>query len=573
MKNNKKADFNVIKTFCTLSEALEEIRVHDFKNIIDELGNQIPITSCDALSFIQEDLDQDLIRLSEYLHTTPLQTLFFIATYSKQINHRQEVDLDDIARFFGVNAVSILPLHPCLIELINKNILILSRQHFKDGFFVNGDIEYAMHNNECLKMTKKKKKDCYQFCAQVSGLIKERSNEKFSTWKLFELVQNLEKECAHLSIIKQLQKLGIDVEDRTFFYEACDDFLQSRSHHTGLDITLKDIYGNAHDRINLSRQFIEERHPLLVNGLLELLPANFVSDAEITLTEKGQRIFLGKDFDLFDTNAKTRKNLVVPEDIPEKRLFFGEELTQRLSMLQSSLMPQQLDDLQKRLEEKALPKGVTVLFHGTPGTGKTEAAMQLAKATGRSVFHVEIAACKSKWFGDSEKIMKKLFNTYRDMCKREKLKPILLFNEADAIFSQRRDVGSSPVAQTENAIQNILLEEIEKLDGILIATTNLTKNFDDAFARRFLFKIEFSNPSQDAKQAIWKDKLPWLSEEEAATLAQKHNLSGGEIDNVVRKSLMEEVINGTRPSVETLSQWSSDEKLNKEKCKSIGFVA
>jgi SpoVK/Ycf46/Vps4 family AAA+-type ATPase len=71
-----------------------------------------------------------------------------------------------------------------------------------------------------------------------------------------------------------------------------------------------------------------------------------------------------------------------------------------------------------------------------------------------------------------------------------------------------KSIGSGNVDQTENAIQNIILEEMENLDGILIATTNLTENLDKAFERRFLFKIRFDKPTLEAKTNIWKDKIP-----------------------------------------------------------------
>ena len=114
--------------------------------------------------------------------------------------------------------------------------------------------------------------------------------------------------------------------------------------------------------------------------------------------------------------------------------------------------------------------------------------------------------------------------------------PILLFNECDAFFSKRKDVNSSNTAQVENSIQNIILEEMENLNGILIATTNLVDNLDPAFERRFLFKIHFENPSVEAKKAIWRYKLPWLTPDKASQLAESYNLSGGEIDNIVRKA-------------------------------------
>ena len=321
------------------------------------------------------------------------------------------------------------------------------------------------------------------------------------------------------------------------------------------------------------RSFLDKNHPLQTLGLAELHAAEFPQDSVVKLTEKGKRIFLENDYDIFSTATKKNKDLVYPEHIQEKHLFFTKETEEKVNMLKYSLMEQQLNLLQQRLSENSMPKAITTLFYGAPGTGKTEAVMQLAKATGRSVYHVDISSCKSMWFGESEKIMKNIFNRYQEICKQETLKPILLFNEADAIFNKRKDTSVSSVAQTENAIQNILLEEMEQFDGILIATTNLASNFDDAFSRRFLFKVQFDKPTQEAKTAIWKDKLPWLNEEEAAKLAQCHNLSGGEIDNVVRKSLMEEVLNGVRPDINALLQWCSEEHFGQSTSSPIGFVA
>ena len=167
------------------------------------------------------------------------------------------------------------------------------------------------------------------------------------------------------------------------------------------------------------------------------------------------------------------------------------------------------------------------------------------------------------WYGESEKIIKKIFSDYRKSCRGNAKKPILLFNEADAIFSKRRSIGSGngSIDQTENTIQNIILEEMEKLEGILIATTNLEGNLDAAFERRFLFKIRYEKPSLQAKTDIWRDKLPSLSETDARTLASGFDFSGGEIDNIVRKATMEEVISGRAPSLGDIVSFCEHERL------------
>lgn len=112
---------------------------------------------------------------------------------------------------------------------------------------------------------------------------------------------------------------------------------------------------------------------------------------------------------------------------------------------------------------------------------------------------------------------------------------------------------------------------MENLDGILIATTNLADNLDGAFERRFLFKIRFDKPTVEAKRNIWISKLPSLSVEDAHTLASSYEFSGGQIDNIVRKALMQEVIKGEKPTLNSLITMCSEEKISKKNARRIGF--
>jgi SpoVK/Ycf46/Vps4 family AAA+-type ATPase len=184
---------------------------------------------------------------------------------------------------------------------------------------------------------------------------------------------------------------------------------------------------------------------------------------------------------------------------------------------------------------------------------------------------VDISQTKSCWFGESEKKIKEIFDKYRQLCKDAEQTPILLFNEADAVLSKRKDVGTSNVAQTENAIQNIILQEMETLDGILIATTNLANNFDAAFERRFLFKVKFEKPTIEAKMNIWNNKLSWLTPDDSKRIAEVFDFSGGEIDNIVRKATMDELITGKHSSIEQLISLCSNERLENAERKKVGF--
>ena len=174
--------------------------------------------------------------------------------------------------------------------------------------------------------------------------------------------------------------------------------------------------------------------------------------------------------------------------------------------------------------------------------------------------------------GESEKSIKKVFDKYREAVKDGGIIPILLFNEADAVFGIRQEGAESAVDKMENSIQNIILQEMEDLDGILIATTNLTTNLDKAFERRFLYKIRFERPSREARVSIWRAMMPSLSEEEAKILANNYDFSGGQIENIVRKREIQSIIDSTEPSFNDVLSFCSEEVIgNGTGRRRIGF--
>jgi SpoVK/Ycf46/Vps4 family AAA+-type ATPase len=158
--------------------------------------------------------------------------------------------------------------------------------------------------------------------------------------------------------------------------------------------------------------------------------------------------------------------------------------------------------------------------------------------------------------------------------EKSEIAPILLFNEADAVIGKRKEFNSSSraVDQTENTIQNIILQEMENLSGILIATTNLTQNMDSAFERRFLYKITFDKPSMESRKGIWNALLPDLPGNNVSELSGKFELSGGQIENIARKVEVDAIINGEDMRMEKLAQYCKDESQNGfNSSKRIGF--
>ena len=261
--------------------------------------------------------------------------------------------------------------------------------------------------------------------------------------------------------------------------------------------------------------------------------------------------------------------------IKEKTLFFNASEQEQIQRLTSLLSAENLPSVQKRLEEQGLRKGFACLFYGSPGTGKTESVLQIARQTGRDLMQVDIAGLRDKFVGESEKNIKEVFSRYRRLCKNSEVMPILFFNEADAIISKRTENVEHSVDKMDNAMQNIILQEIENLDGILIATTNLTSNLDKAFERRFIFKVEFHKPATEVKEKIWTSMLKDISSEDAHKLASRFDFSGGQIENIARKRTIDYILTGKYASFDEIEEYCRAELLTntKERKHIAGFSA
>ena len=288
-------------------------------------------------------------------------------------------------------------------------------------------------------------------------------------------------------------------------------------------------------------------------------------------TETKRALFSELDIASMIENEK-RDDVIKTEDITTKNLFYGDKIRSQIDELNKLLDDVQYKEIRKRMKETRFRCGFTCLFYGAPGTGKTETVLQLAKRTGRDILQVNISQMKSKWVGDSEKNIKQIFDNYRTKVKECDIAPILLFNEADAIIGTRREGADSAVDKMENSIQNIILQEMETLDGILIATTNLAQNMDKAFERRFLYKIKFEKPTLEARMNMWQEMIPTLREEDSRVLASKYDFSGGQIENIARHYTIGKILHGEPTNVvEEISSYCDNERIETKERPRIGF--
>ena len=321
------------------------------------------------------------------------------------------------------------------------------------------------------------------------------------------------------------------------------------------------------------RALVNENTNLQRMGLVAFAGEGALTDTEsLRLTDDVTKSWF-PDIQVVMKSDAPAGGLVTAASITARELFYNPDVTAQMDRLAALLEPENFAGVQKRLGEMGMRKGFAVLFAGGAGCGKTAGAYELARRSGRDIMAVDMSQLKSKWVGDSEKIVKGVFTTYAQLCRTREKAPILLFNEADAIFARRIENPDDSVDQMMNAIQNICLDAIENLDGILIATTNLADNFcDEAFARRFIIKVNFTTPEPATRARIWRSMLPSLKEDQAEILGERYAFSGGNIENIARKAAVGYVLSGTPADFGELTRYCDEETLAcKGQTRRIGF--
>ncbi|WP_200763311.1 ATP-binding protein [Nitrosophilus alvini] len=210
----------------------------------------------------------------------------------------------------------------------------------------------------------------------------------------------------------------------------------------------------------------------------------------------------------------------------------------------NNLLKQMDRTVSNRLKEwgiKPKKKGIDarIILYGPPGTGKTMTALSLAKSLRKPVLSFDCSKILSMYVGESEKNVRKIFDTYNELSSKAKTEPVLLLNEADQFLSSRTSSPGSSADKMHNQMQNIFLEQIEKFEGVLIATTNLLETIDQAFSRRFNYKIEFKKPSFKERVELWKKMLPKNAPYEEGFDIEKlasYDLTGGQINLVIKNT-------------------------------------
>ena len=487
------------------------------------------------------DKAADCVRYaSRKLKLTPMQVVLLALFVDK--SEERCIMMSEIARYTGCRTTRFLRLADDIDILESKRYLRASRSNNSISYRVPAEVLHALRKSEPYQHEGDTVTDTSSFFDAFARIMEERDADELTYDALVNQTKDFLEQIDSSLFARNLRRYGLDEPNLILFIFMAHLFVENNDDNIGFQ-DIDDIYDNNEIPRYIKSALRTRQLPLFKKNLIENVHEDGMARSDaFKLTDTAKEEFL------LELNLKpaesSQKGLTKHETLAFKKLIYNKEEADQIATLTSLLKEDRFGEVQARLRKAGMRQGFCCLFYGIPGTGKTETVYQIAKTTGRDILQVDVDKIKSCWVGESEKNIKVLFDRYRKICKNTHRAPILLFNEADAILGVRMEGASKAVDKMENSIQNIILQEMESLEGILIATTNLTTNLDKAFERRFLYKIRYEKPSESVRSKIWQIMLPGLSESDAANLASRFDLSGGEMENIVRKHSVNAILSG-----------------------------
>lgn len=452
------------------------------------------------------------------------------------------IRLPELATYCGCRNTRILRLSKEVDVLVERRYIRASHSSSFVSYRVPQEVLDALRHDKAYEHKQEAVTDLRSFFDYFNNIMEEKDNSEITYPQIINATMIALDEIKDLPFTKKLNGMLDDINETVLAIFMMHLYVENNDDNIRFH-DIDDLYDNGKIPSWIKLGLSRHSSALFETKIIENVNEDGMARCDaFKVTDQAKEELLGE---LGITNQKrSNQDLEKHDKFAEKRLIYNEAEGRQVEELISILMPERFNDVQARLDLAGMRKGFCCLFYGAPGTGKTESVYQIARATGRDILRVDVDKIKSCWVGESEKNIKRLFDRYRQICKESEAAPILLFNEADAVLGVRMEGASRAVDKMENSIQNIILQEMESLEGILLATTNLTTNLDKAFERRFLYKIRFERPSHPMRTKIWQAMMPGLKENEAKQLASQFDLSGGQIENVVRRHTINAILKG-----------------------------
>ena len=526
---------------------------------------------------VRRTSDIEAVRyLQDRLGLNPMQVQLLTCVFYHQAAHPNCIcDIEDLSKMLKLHPLRTMQYKEELDKLEDLGYLVsLDTPRGDNGWRISKEAAHCLQNNEAFSLDMVRMKTAMEFLCKASQYVSEgmRFDQNNS---IRPRVKRLMRQNTHLPVVRNLQQFAEENYDMWFMLLMMTTLGAENDPFVGVSDLEQIIPGRLlrgmirtiknGTNIFVKKGYVEEQN---MGGL--------AGDRNFVLTNKAwEEMIEDKDevaIFLQSEEEQKSKALVDYKSLNKKELFFSGKTKEQIDRLGELLKEEKFANIRQALSQRGLPTGFCCLFYGSPGTGKTELVQQLAIATERDMMQVDLSTLRDKYVGESEKRIKGVFDTYRALVKQSSKAPILFFNEADGIFGNRMENTQHSVDKMENAIQNIILQEMEQFEGIMICTTNLTTCMDKAFDRRFLFKIEFERPTNEARKQIWQSLLVGLNDAQATELADKFDFSGGQIQNISRKQIIHSIFEGSDEiDYEQVKKDCQSEQVSRQNGRKIGF--
>lgn len=525
--------------------------------------------------FVQMELKRmpkastDIRALTKLLEISPMQVVILTAIVQKSSRYR--IESSDIADMLGLDYLKFLTYHQEMEGLRKRGYIRIDN----DGdIVIPKNVLNSLNENMPIRPEPLTGLDASELLLRIKRALAIRKEEQCTARELDKDLTALMELNPDNSVSCTIRRIisGLDYRECVMLYGLVYRYYFENDDMVGWHDL--DDYVDEDELASLKSFYRRKRLILQIDKIIEPSGMNGIMNKDYFRITQDVKEELFADVggirkEESGVNASRKLNA---SEITQKKLFYNASEGQQVTRLNELMSGKRFEEIRRKMKENGLRTGFNCLLYGDPGTGKTETVYQIARESGRDLFIVDVSQIKSCWVGESEKNIKEVFVKYRQTVKAGGTVPILLFNEADAIFGIRQQGAERAVDKMENSLQNIILQEMEDMDGILIATTNLTANLDKAFERRFLYKVRFDKPSVDARTAIWRSMIPELSEAEASQLASDFDFSGGQIENVYRKRAIAAILETTEPDYAAIRAYCEEETLTgSESKRKIGF--
>jgi AAA+ superfamily predicted ATPase len=521
--------------------------------------------------------EKEILQIASFFNTNTKQAVILAIIFNQCIKERY-TDALSIVTHLGLEPIELLGYVQEFEALVEKGIIYkstgrtrINESFITNNYYINPAIVNAIVNNTSFSLHDKRKfRNNIDFLECISEMKTETGYGAEPLNDISDKFCSLIAQNPGLSLIKRMQQLKITSASMYVFFILVWETLNGDEACVVSD-SINNFYKEKKERVRFIQSFLKNKNGLVKKKLVVYSEEPFFNSLQITLTQKSLDLLSSEGIQAVNKNTSKHKNIVNYSSITPKKLHYNDIELQEIEQIKRTIHKSNLRKTINNLKNNGLNQSISVLLFGQPGTGKTELVKQLALQAKRDIYFVDISTIKNKWFGESEKALKKVFYDYNNICKNTDIWPIMLLDEADAIIGKRKLNNNTSVSQTENTLQNILLGELDNFEGILIGTTNLAENFDEAFERRFLYKVNIKKPSAQIRKKLWKIKIQGLSENQYSKLSE-YSLSGGEIDNVIRKYIINKALFNNSSFSQLIESCQIEESSFSEKNRSkIGF--